>query len=324
MKIRSFLVSAVCASLPIIVGKGALAQAYPSEPVNIVVPYAAGGTGDTLARTLGDAVAKSVGKSVLVNNKPGGGTVIGTQLAATAPANGYTLLMNAASSVINPYLMPKLTYDIHKDFIPVTLLASNPHILVVNANVPPNDLHQFIAWAKAKNGNATYASFGNGSSGHLGFELFKKAANIEMLHVPYKGVAPATADLLGGQVDAMLTDLAQVVPLIKNGKLKAIAIASESRTSVLPNVPTFQQAGLANFVSKSWFGLMVRAGTPEAIVNRLNTEFVKALHDPAVKEKLSTIGMDSIGSPRRHFAEFMAAESRKYEEAVKFSGARLD
>jgi tripartite-type tricarboxylate transporter receptor subunit TctC len=301
-----------------------LAQVYPTEPINIVVPLATGGTADTVARTVGETVSKALGKPVVVNNKPGGSMVIGTQVVANAPANGYTLLVNTATSVIVPHLMPKLTYDIHKDFVPVTVLASNPHILVVNANVPANTLKEFIAWAKTKNGGATYASFGNGSSGHLGTELFKKAAKIEMLHVPYKGGGPATIDLLGGQVDAMLSDVPLVMSHIKTGKLKAIAIASESRSPLLPNVPTFNEAGVPNFVSKSWFGLMVRAATPDAIVNRLNTEFVKALRDPAVKEKLAAVGVDAIGNSREQFAELMSAEAKKYEEAVKFSGARLD
>jgi tripartite-type tricarboxylate transporter receptor subunit TctC len=324
MKRHMLVALAAGAALSLAVSNSVLAQAYPTEPINIVVPLATGGTADTVARTVGEKVSKALGKPVVVNNKPGGSMVIGTQVVANAPANGYTLLVNTATSVIVPHLMPKLTYDIHKDFVPVTVLASNPHILVVNANVPANTLKEFIAWAKTKNGGATYASFGNGSSGHLGTELFKKAAKIEMLHVPYKGGGPATIDLLGGQVDAMLSDVPLVMSHIKTGKLKAIAIASESRSPLLPNVPTFNEAGVPNFVSKSWFGLMVRAATPDAIVNRLNTEFVKALRDPAVKEKLAAVGVDAIGNSREQFAELMSAEAKKYEEAVKFSGARLD
>jgi tripartite-type tricarboxylate transporter receptor subunit TctC len=324
MKRHMLVALAAGAALSLAVSNSVLAQVYPTEPINIVVPLATGGTADTVARTVGETVSKALGKPVVVNNKPGGSMVIGTQVVANAPANGYTLLVNTATSVIVPHLMPKLTYDIHKDFVPVTVLASNPHILVVNANVPANTLKEFIAWAKTKNGGATYASFGNGSSGHLGTELFKKAAKIEMLHVPYKGGGPATIDLLGGQVDAMLSDVPLVMSHIKTGKLKAIAIASESRSPLLPNVPTFNEAGVPNFVSKSWFGLMVRAATPDAIVNRLNTEFVKALRDPAVKEKLAAVGVDAIGNSREQFAELMSAEAKKYEEAVKFSGARLD
>jgi tripartite-type tricarboxylate transporter receptor subunit TctC len=324
MKRRTLVTLMVGATLSIAVSKGVLAQSYPAEPVTIVVPLAAGGTADTVARTLSESVSKGLGKPIIINNKPGGGTTIGIQAVHSAAANGYTLLVSTATSVIIPHLMPKLTYDIQKDFVPVTLLVSNPHVLVVNANVPANNLKEFIAWAKSKNGGATYASFGNGSSGHLGTELFKKAAKVQMLHVPYKGGGPATIDLVGGQVDAMLSDVGLVVPHIKAGKLKAIAVASESRTPLLPNVPTFIEAGLPNFVSKSWFGLMVRAGTPDAIVDRLNAEFVKALRDPSVKEKLAGVGLDAIGSSREQFAELMSADMKKYEEAVKFSGARLD
>lgn len=303
---------------------GACAQTTVAPVMTLIVPYAAGGTGDALARILGEAVGKTTALTVVVDNKPGGGTVIGTLAAKTAPTDGRTLLINAASSVINPYLMPKMAYDINKDFTPVSLLASNPHILVVHPKVPVDDLAGFVAWARQKKGAASYASFGNGSSGHLGFELFKKTAGIDMLHVPYKGVAPAANDLLGGQVDAMLTDLAQVVPQIRAGKLKAIAIASESRTVLLPTVPTFTEAGLPGFTSKSWFGLLVRSETPSEQVAQLNKVFAAALREPAVKEKLAQAGMDPVGSTAAMFSAFMAAESRKYGEAVRFSGAKLD
>lgn len=318
------LLAVLLAAHALAISTQASAQSYPDRPLTLIVPYAAGGTGDTLARLLGEQVGKSLGQPVTVDNKAGGSTVIGTQAVKAAPADGYTILFNAATSVINPYLMPKLTYDIHKDFTPLTLMASNPHILVTSLNVPAGSLPEFIQWANGKKGAGTYASFGTGSSGHLGFELFKKAAKIDMIHVPYKGVAPATTDLLGGQVDAMLSDLPQVVPYVKAGKLKAIAVASESRAKVLPGVPTFTEGGLAGFTSKSWFGLLVRAGTPPDIVTRLNGEFVKALHDPIVLDKLAQVGMDPIASTSAQFGDFMRAESKKYGEAVAYSGARLD
>ena len=301
-----------------------LAQAPGGTTTSLIVPFAAGGTSDTLARVLGESVGRRLGQTLVVDNKPGGGTVIGTQAAFAAPANGHTLLMNAASSVINPHLRPNLSYDILKDFAPVSLLASNPHILVVHPAVPAQDLKGFIAWARQKGGAATYASFGTGSSGHLGFELLKKATGIDVLHVPYKGVAPATTDLMGGQVDAMLTDLAQVVPHVRSGKLKAIAIAGDARSPLLPEVPTLIESGLAGFTSKSWFGLLVRAGTPADVVARLNASFVAALAEPGVRDKLAQAGMDPIGSSAAEFGAFMAEESRKYGEAVKFSGAKLD
>lgn len=310
--------------IALVIPLASTAQGPAKTAITIIVPFAPGGTSDALARALAEPVHRAMNQPVIVDNRAGASTTIGTQAVFAAPASGQTLVMNTASSVINPHLMPRLAYDIHKDFAPVTLLASNPHILVVRPKLSVQDLNGFIAWARAKNGAASYASFGNGSSGHLGFELFKKAAQLNMLHVPYKGVAPATNDLLGGQVDAMLTDLAQVVPLIRAGKLKAIAVASEGRTPLLEEVPTFTEAGLPGFTSKSWFGLLVRAGTPPDAVARLNAVFVSALHEPAVRLKLAEAGMEPIGSSSTEFAAFMAAESQRYAEAVKFSGAKLD
>ncbi|MGJ7498048.1 Bug family tripartite tricarboxylate transporter substrate binding protein [Variovorax sp. RT4R15] len=320
--VRRWLCACVLATL--VSPLASTAQVPGKTSLTIIVPFAPGGTSDALARALAEPIRGAMNQPVIVDNRAGASTTIGTQAAFAAPANGQTLVMNTASSVINPYLMPRLGYDIHKDFVPVTLLASNPHILVVHPNVPVQDLNGFIAWARAKNGTASYASFGNGSSGHLGFDLFRKAAHLNMLHVPYKGVAPATTDLLGGQVDAMLTDLAQVTPLIRAGKLKAIAVASEARSPLLADVPTFTEAGLPGFTSKSWFGLLVRAGTPPDAVARLNAVFVSALRQPTIRVKLAEAGMDPIGSSSTEFAAFMAAESQRYAEAVKFSGAKLD
>ncbi|HLT25923.1 MAG TPA: tripartite tricarboxylate transporter substrate binding protein [Zeimonas sp.] len=302
----------------------AVAQSFPDQPVRIVVPYSPGGSGDTLTRTLAEQVSKRFGQSVVVENKPGGGTVIGAQAVANAPADGLSLLFVAASFVINEHLMPKLPFKPLADFAPVTLAASNPHVLVVHPSVPANDLQEFIAWAKARNGQATFASFGNGSSGHLGFELLKKAAGFDMVHVPYKGVAPATTDLIGGQVDAMLSDLPQVIQYVTSGKLKAIAIAAAERAPTLPEVPTMDESGLKDFRSGSWYGFVVRAGTPEQAIARWSEALVAALHEPSVQARLEQLGMDTIASTREAFGRFLASESQRYAEAVRLSGARVD
>ncbi len=302
----------------------AVAQSFPDQPVRIVVPYSPGGSGDTLTRALAEQVSKRFGQSVVVENKPGGGTVIGAQAVANAPADGLSLLFVAASFVINEHLMPKLPFKPLADFAPVTLAASNPHVLVVHPSVPANDLQEFIAWAKARNGQATFASFGNGSSGHLGFELLKKAAGFDMVHVPYKGVAPATTDLIGGQVDAMLSDLPQVIQYVTSGKLKAIAIAAAERAPTLPEVPTMDESGLKDFRSGSWYGFVVRAGTPEQAIARWSEALVAALHEPSVQARLEQLGMDTIASTREAFGRFLASESQRYAEAVRLSGARVD
>lgn len=295
-----------------------------AQPLRIVVPYAAGGTGDMIARTLAEKVAVATGQTVLVDNKPGGGTLIGSQAVHAAPANGKTVLFVAASFVINPHLMNKMPFDPLKDFVPLTLMASNPHVLVVSNNVPVANWAEFVAWVKTRRGSSSFASFGNGSSGHLGFELLKKSAQLDMVHVPYKGAAPAMTDLLGGQVDTMLTDLPQAVESIKAGKIKALAIASDARSSLLPNVPTFAQVGQANFQSQSWYGLVMRSGTPTTQLNALNSAFVAALNDPSVRQKLTLAGLDVVGSTAAELGGHMKRESARYAEAVKLSGAQID
>ncbi len=316
-----FLGAVTCASLA---ASPAAAQPFPSQSIRFIVPYAPGGSGDTLARTLGEHVSRQLEQPVVVENRAGGGTLIGSQAALGAPANGHTILFVAASFIINPHLIQKMPFDPARDFMPVTLMASNPHVLVVHPSVPATNLREFIEWARGRKGAATFASFGNGSSGHLGFELLKKAAGFDMVHVPYKGVAPATTDLLGGQVDAMLTDLPLALAHVQSGKLKAIAIASERRALSLPAVSTFAEAGLSGFLSKSWYGLVVRDGTPAEAVDKLNAAFVAALRDPAVKEKLAALGMDTIGSTPAEFGRHMKDESARYGEAVRLSGARTD
>lgn len=210
------------------------------------------------------------------------------------------------------------------DFAPVTLMASNPHVLVVHPSIPVTNLREFIEWARIRKGTATFASFGNGSSGHRGFELLTKVAGFDMGHVPYKGVAPTTTDLISGQVDAMLTDLPLALAHVQSGKLKAIAVASEHRVSSLPAVPTFNEAGLGGLLSKSWYGLVVRKGTPAKAIDRLHTVFVAALRDPTVEEKLASMGMDVIGSTPADFGRHMCEESARYGDAVRLSGARMD
>lgn len=321
-RLLSAVLVAVCASSLAIAADPA--PPAGATPLRIVVPYAAGGSGDMIARTLGERISDKIHRPVVVDNKPGGGTVIGAQAVASAPADGMQVLLVAASFIINPHLRSKMPFDPLTDFAPLTLVASNPHVLVVSNAVPANNLKDFIAWARSRKGDATFASFGNGSSGHLGFEMLKKAGNFEMVHVPYKGSAPAMTDLLGGHVDAMLTDLPQVIEAIKAGKLRAIAIASASRAATLPQVATVHEAGLANFESKSWYGLVVRQGASSAAVASLTDAFNASLREPAVRQKFDQNGLDVIGSSSAEFSDYLKHESVKYGQAVKASGARID
>lgn len=300
-------------------------NAFPTNhPVKIVAPFAPGGTGDTLARILAEKLGTMWKTPVIVENRQGGSAIVATQMIANAPADGHTLLVSASNFTINPSLFPKLPYDTAKDFSPVVLLATNPHILIVNPSVPAKDLKEFIAWAKAKKGTATYASFGNGSSGHLGFERFKRAAGIDMIHVPYKGAAPAISDLLGGQVDAMLSDTQQVVQYLPTGKIRAIASASIVRSSSLPEVQTFTEGGLTGFASTSWYGLIAKAGTPPAVLDEINQAVASVLSQPEVKARLHTMGVDTATGSPKDFENFLQKNAKEYSEIISATGIRAE
>jgi len=300
------------------------AAQYPSKPIHIVVPYQAGGTSEVMARAVGDQLTAAWKQPVIIENRPGGGTTIGAAAVAQAPADGYMLFVNASSFLINAQLMSRLPYDPVKDFVPVTLAASNPHALVVFPGLGITNLRDFLSAARAKGKSMSYASFGNGSSGHLAFELLKKTYGFDMVHVPYKGVPQAMTDVMGGQVQAMLTDLLAAVPQVKSGKLTGLAVAADKRSPTLPDVPTFEEASGTKFVSRSWFGILVRSGTPPEIVRILNTEITKALHKPEIKEKLASLGMDTFGTTPEEFSAFMKSESDRFGDAIRFSGAKIE
>ena len=320
---RKLLAAGLLASLSAVAATAA-AQQFPTRPIHIIVPYQAGGTSEIMARLVGDYIQRSLKQPAVIENRPGGGTTIGAAVVAQQPADGHYLFVNASSFLINAQLMKGLPYDAAKDFQPVTLAASNPHVLVAFKGLNVTSFKQFLALAKQKGESMSYASFGNGSSGHLAFELLRKTYDFKMVHVPYKGVPAAMTDVMGGQVHAMLTDLAAAVPQVTAGKMLGLAIAADQRSPTLPDVPTFREASGTPFVSRSWFGFLVRSGTPPEVVRTLNTEIVRALRDPAVKEKLATVGLDSYGTSTEEFAAFMKSESAKFADAIKFSGTKLD
>lgn len=303
---------------------GAAAETFPSKPLTIIVPYSAGGSSDALARALGVAVNKETGQSVVIENRPGGSTVIGAQALLSKPADGHSALLIAASFVINPHLLSSLPYDTEKDFQAVTQLASNPHVLVVGPNVPATNLAEFLAWAKKSDSKGSFSSFGNGSSGHLGFELLKKRAGLDMLHVPYKGAAPATMAVLSGEVDAALGDVGVVAPHILGGKMKAIAVTGSERSPALPNVPTFAEGGLTDFSSQTWMGLLVKSDVPQDLVKRLNELFKNGLAQPEVQAILAQQGMQAKPTTPQEFKAFMASEGEKYKVVIKEANARID
>ena len=258
--------------------------AYPTKPIRLVVPFPAGGATDILAREVAKHLTETWGQSVVVDNRPGAGGNIGSELVAKSPPDGYTLEMGTVGThAINASLYSKMPYDHVKDFVPVILVAGVPNVLVVNPSVPVNSVQEFIAYAKANPGKLNFASSGSGTSIHLSGELFKVMAGVQMTHVPYKGSAPALQDLLGGQVQLMFDNLPPSLPQIKAGKLRALAVTSATRAPALPDVPTVAEAGLPGFEASSWFGVLAPAGTPPAIVAKLHGALMTVMKDPGVR-----------------------------------------
>ena len=301
----------------------ALAQEYPAKPITIVVPFPAGGTLDNLTRSLAQKMSEDFKQPVIIDNKPGAGTVIGTEIVARAAPDGYTLGMVANSFAINPSLYDNLRYDTVKDFIPVSRVAYTPHLLVANPDVPVKSLADVIAAAKAKPGELSFASFGAGTSPHIAIERLKSEAKIDVLHIPYKGQAPALNDLLGGHVDMMFANTPDVLPHVKSGKLRAIALANDTRLESIPDVETFKEAGVDNMNSNSWYGVVVPAGTPAPIVEKLSAEFVRIVNLPEIRERLLAQGLEPAGTTSAEFAQYLKSEMEMAATIVKASGATL-
>ena len=304
--------------------------AWPNKPVRIVVPFPPGGTTDILARAIAPELGKAFGQSFIIENRGGAGGNVGTEIVAKAANDGYTLLMGTVGTHgINRALYEKLPYDPIKDFVPITLVASVPNVMVMNADkarsLGINSVQDFIAYAKARPGKLNMASSGSGTSIHLAGELFKSQTGIFMVHVPYRGSSPALLDLIAGNMDVMFDNLPSSMQHIRAGKLKAFAVTSGQRSSALPDVPTVEEAGkLKGFEASSWFGLLAPAGTSADIVNRVQREVARALNDPAIKEKLQAQGAIPGGITPAEFARLIDSEHAKWAQVVKVSGARAD
>lgn len=303
----------------------ALAQsAYPNKPIKLVVGYAAGGATDVIARLVGQKLGESLGQTVVIDNRAGANSNVGAEAVAHSPADGYTLYVYTIANTINATLYPKLGYDPEKDFEPIGLIAKVPNILVVNKDVPVKTLAEYVAYTKAQPQGVTFASSGSGSSIHLSGEMFKMVTKLNMLHVPYRGSAPAVSDLLGGQVQSMFDNAPSAMPHIQSGRLRPIAITSPQRSPLLPDVPTFIESGYADFDVQSWFGLAAPAGTPAAIVTKLNAELAKVLALPEVKKRLAEMGATPAGGTPADMRKFAAAEIKRWNAVVKASGAKAD
>jgi tripartite-type tricarboxylate transporter receptor subunit TctC len=299
--------------------------AYPAKPIRIIVPFAPGGATDILARAIGQKMTEGLGQPVIVDNRPGAGGNIGSDVVAKAQPDGYTLLMGGVGpNAINATLYPKLPYDAANDFAPVAHVANVTNLLVVHPSVPAKSVKELIAIAKARPGKLTHASSSPGSAGHLAGEMMKIMAGIDMVTVNYKGSAPALVDLISGQVDLMFDNMPPSLPHIKSGKLKALAVSGGERTSVFPDLPTIAESGLPGFDAGSWFGILAPAGTPPAIVNRLNAVIMKSLTSPELRERLSSQGAAPVGGTPEQFGRHIRAEIAKWAKVIKAANVKLD
>jgi tripartite-type tricarboxylate transporter receptor subunit TctC len=303
---------------------GAQAQSYPDRPIKIVVPYAAGGAVDIVARTIGQPLAEALKQPVIVDNRPGASANIGMELAAKAAPDGYTLLMASNGIATNMALFPNLAFDGRRDFLAVARIGYAPLVIVVPASSPAKSLKDLLAMAKAEPGKLTYASAGNGSSGHLAGELLKSMASIDVLHVPYKGGAPAITDLLGERISFMPINPVEVIAHIRSGRLRALAVASHTRFPLLPDLPTVAEAGLPGYEASVWWGLVAPAKTPAAIVRQLNAETNKVLANPGIANKLSELGVVITAGTPDEFAAFIKSQTELWSGVIKSSGIKPD
>ena len=316
---------ALCLAIAALAATGTPAQTYPAKPVRLVVPYAAGGSTDQLARAIAEPLGRALGQPVVVENKPGGNTIIGADAVAKAPADGYTLFMGSSASLaVNPLLYSRLPYNPKADFAGVSMLASSPLVMVVPAELPVTTVKAFVELAKAKPGALNFASVGNGNPLHLAGELFKGATGIEMTHVPYNGSAPALTALLGNQVQVMFDVVLTSNPHIKSGKLRALGLTGTQRLALLPGVPTIAESGYPGYEAGIWFAMMVPQATPLAIVARLNTEVTKILKDPAMKARFDGLALALIPSTPEEVAQFTLREQARWARLIREKGIRLE
>ena len=297
---------------------------YPTKPVRMIVPLAPGGGSDIVGRVLAMALTEYWGQSVIVDNRPGAGSAVGTSIAAKAAPDGYTLLVSSSSIAISPALYKNLNFDIKRDFAGVTLIASQPSILAVHSSVPANSLKELIGFAKQQPEKLAYASAGPGSATHLGMELLKHSAGISVLHVPYKSAGLATSALLSGEVQILLTNMASVLPHVKSGKIRALGVSSLKRSPLAADVPTVSEAGVPGFEYATWYGMLVPAAAPRTRIGRLHADITKIIKVPQVQERFVSQGLEILGTTPAEFEAYLAAEVAKWEKVVRAAGISVD
>jgi tripartite-type tricarboxylate transporter receptor subunit TctC len=310
--------------LALIASHAALAQTWPARPVRVVVPFPPGGGTDIVARTVTPKMAEILGQPFVIENRAGAGGNIGTEFVAKSAPDGYTLLVASASTAINTTLVPNLSWAFERDFAPVVLMVVNNHLLAAHPSVQANNVRELLALARAKPGQVTYASYGNGSSAHLSAELFKLMAGVDLLHVPYKGAAPAVNDLLGGQVNIMFADVAALLSHIKSGKLKALGIGAAKRFEGLPDVPTIDESGVPGFEAGGFLGLVAPAGTPPAVIQALNAAAQKSLAMPEVRDRLLGLASPPVGGTPEQFASHIKREIDKWARVIRAANIKSE
>ena len=317
------LMKPLCLFLSFLLIETAAAQSWPNRPLRYIVPFPPGAFNDTLARTLAAELPKTLGQPVVVENRPGGNTIIGTEAALRSPPDGYTLYGAALPfSVIQS--LYKTSFDVTKDFAPITLAGITPNLLVAHPAAPVNSVRELISFARSNPGKLNYASTGNGSSNHLSFELFKAMTQTNVTHIPYKGSAPAVTDLIAGQVQVMFDNTPNVLPHVRAGKLKALAVSTKARTPLAPEVPSVDEAGVPGYDVSVWFGVLTVAGTPREVVQRLNTEMVKILRSTEVTERFGKIGVQVVAGTPEHFSSFLKSEVERWARVVREANIKAD
>ncbi len=320
---RSPATLALAALLLFAASSAAPAQDYPAKPIRLVVPFTPGGSTDILARLVGQKLTEAFGQQIIIDNRPGAGGTIGVEITAKSVPDGYTLVMGHIGTFgVNPSLYPKLPYDAIKDFQPITLVATVPNMMSVTPSLPAKSAREFIALARAKPGTLNFGSGGNGSAAHLAGEYFKLLTKTDIVHIPYKGTAPAVTDLIAGNISMMITGVPPQIAHVKSGKLRALAVATAKRLPAFPDLPTIAEAGVTGYEATQWYGILAPAGTPKAIVTRLNAAIVRALHNADVKERLAAGSAEPAGNTPEQFGAFIRKEIARWAPVIKASGAQ--
>jgi tripartite-type tricarboxylate transporter receptor subunit TctC len=321
---RMWLNSASCAAALLAMSSAGLAQQYPAKSIRLLVGFAAGGPSDVASRTVGQKLTQKWGQQIIVDIRPGAGGTIASDAVAKAPPDGYTLLVPAFSHAVNPSLISKLPYDTLRDFTPIVLFASTANMLVTHPSIPAKTVRELIAFAKARPNQLTYGSAGNGTASHLAGELLNTMGGVSITHVPYKGIAPAHTDTMGGQISMMFDSLVTGIPAVKAGRLRAFGVTTLKRWPGAPDVPTMSEAGLTGYEVNSWYGLMGPAGLSREIVQRLNAEVIRSMAEPDARERLYSIGAEPMSNTPEEFAAYIRSEMAKWDKVVKVAGIRAE